>query len=178
MSTNDRTLAGVSPAITTSARIGAPPTRRSTRSNVYVRSIRPLVFFVAYDVVTSRQRSMRSSTHPPSACCARRWPESTLTSGRLSVSASVLENQRRGRRVQIDARLARVAGNKRAHRPAERRDITSVDERVERIRPPPANSTNVVSESFELERTTLFASVGEVVCAGRTSRRAPEQCHA
>ena len=47
MSTYGRAAEGVSPAITIFVRIGAPATRRSVRSNVNVRSMRPLVFFVS-----------------------------------------------------------------------------------------------------------------------------------
>ncbi len=92
ISTNGRTRAGVSPAIPTSVRIGAPPMRRSSRSNVYVRSIRPLVFFVSYDAVTSFQRLALPSIQVFSAISARRWPESALTAGRRSASESFRSN--------------------------------------------------------------------------------------
>ena len=91
MTTNGRIFEGVSPAISTSTRIGAPLILRSLRSNVKLRSMRALVFRVTYDDVTNVQRLIGSPTHVRSAYSASSRPESAPTSGRLSASAKVRE---------------------------------------------------------------------------------------
>jgi hypothetical protein len=133
----------------TSARMPAPPTRRSIRSKVYVRSMRPLVFRVSYDDVINFQRSMRSPIHVPSTVLASRSPESGAMSGRTSASGSarVKPITRPSGAKFTRASCASLGTNART----DQKNGATSRPRTNALResaPPPASSTNVRSESF------------------------------